>query len=58
MPLYADQARRGRIIWTDETSAGAAAAPAGTFPWLASLFLRRASGEAFFMCAATIVSPR
>lgn len=52
------KARRGRIIWTDESSAGAAAAPAGSFPWLASLFLRRASGEAFFMCAATVVSPR
>ena len=54
----ADQrARGGRIIWTDEESAGAAAAPEGTFPWLASLFLRRESGEAYFMCAATILTP-
>merc|ERR1740129_907107 len=54
----ADQrARGGRIIWTDEESAGATSAPEGTFPWLASLFLRRESGEAYFMCAATILTP-
>ena len=47
----------GRIIWTDEDSAGATSAPEGTFPWLASLFLRRESGEAYFMCAATILTP-
>ena len=55
----ADQrARRGRIIWTDPASAGAEAAPDGSFPWMASLFLRRDTGEAYFMCAATILSPR
>jgi len=54
----ADQrARGGRIIWTDEDSAGATSAPEGTFPWLASLLLRRESGEAYFMCAATILTP-
>jgi hypothetical protein len=54
----ADQrARGGRIIWTDEESAGASSAPDGSFPWLASLFLRRESGEAYFMCAATILTP-
>ncbi|XP_023345706.1 tryptase gamma [Eurytemora carolleeae] len=52
------KARRGRIIWEDEESAGAKPAPDGTFPWLASLFLRRSTGEAYFMCAAAIVSDR
>lgn len=53
------KSRRGRIIWTDEESAGANIAPDGSFPWLASLFLRRPeTGEAYFMCAATILSPR
>jgi len=55
----ADQrSRRGKIIWTDQASAGARAAPDGSFPWMASLFLRRDTGEAYFMCAATILSPR
>jgi len=53
-----DQRKRGgRIIWTDERSAGAESAPDGSFPWLASLFLRREGGEAYFMCAATILTP-
>ena len=30
----------------------------GSFPWLASLFLRQSSGEAYFMCAATILTTR
>ena len=55
----ANQRRRsGRIIWSDPRSAGAASAPDGSFPWMASLFLRRDSGEAYFMCAATILSSR
>jgi len=52
------KARRGRIIWSDDDSAGANSAPDGSFPWLASLFLRRETGEAYFMCAAAIVSDR
>jgi len=51
------KARRGRIIWEDANSAGANAAPDGSFPWMASLFLRRPSGEAYFMCSATILTP-
>lgn len=52
------EARKGRIIWTDTSSAGANNAPDGSFPWLASLFLRRPeTGEAYFMCAATILTP-
>ena len=39
------KARRGRIIWEDANSAGANAAPDGSFPWMASLFLRRPSGK-------------
>jgi len=49
--------RQGRIIVPDSRSSGAAAPPAGSFPWLASLFLRRPSGEAYFMCAATLITP-
>jgi len=49
--------RQGRIIVPDSRSAGAAAPPAGSFPWLASLFFRRPSGEAYFMCAATLITP-
>ena len=52
------KSRRGRIVWTDSDSQGAQAAPEGSFPWLASLFLRQASGEAYFMCAATILTTR
>ena len=52
------RARRGRIIWTDEDSAGAAQPEDGSFPWLASLFLRQSTGEAYFMCAATILTSR
>jgi len=53
------RAREGRIIWTDSESAGANNAPDGSFPWLASLFLRRPeTGEAYFMCAATILTPQ
>eukprot|EP00092_Neocalanus_flemingeri_P086090 GFUD01108432.1.p1 GENE.GFUD01108432.1~~GFUD01108432.1.p1 ORF type:complete len:358 (-),score=94.66 GFUD01108432.1:234-1307(-) len=52
------KARRGRIIWTDADSQGAQAAPEGSFPWMASLFLRQATGEAYFMCAATILTSR
>lgn len=51
------RARQGRIIVPDARSAGAAAPPTGSFPWLASLFLRRPSGEAYFMCAATLLTP-
>lgn len=51
------RARKGRIIVPDSRSAGAAVAPDGSFPWLASLFLRRESGEAYFMCAATVLTP-
>jgi len=49
--------RQGRIIVPDSRSSGAAAPPAGSFPWLASLFLRRPTGEAYFMCAATLITP-
>jgi len=52
------KARRGRIVWTDADSSGANAAPDGSFPWMASLFLRQATGEAYFMCAATIITPK
>ena len=52
------KARRGRIIWTDNESQGARAAPEGSFPWLASLFLRQDSGDAYFLCAATILTHR
>ena len=52
------RARRGRIVWTDEDSAGASQPEDGSFPWLASLFLRQSSGEAYFMCAATILTSR
>ena len=52
------RARRGRIVWTDEDSAGASQPEDGSFPWLASLFLRQSSGEAYFMCAATILTNR
>ena len=52
------RARRGRIIWTDEDSKGANSPEEGSFPWLASLFLRQTSGEAYFMCAATILTTR
>merc|ERR1719191_2688564 len=51
------RARRGRIVWTDEKSQGATAPPPGSFPWLASLFLRQTTGEAYFMCAATVLTP-
>ena len=37
---------------------GASSPPEGSFPWLASLFLRQSSGEAYFMCAATILTSR
>jgi len=50
--------RRGRIIIPSSDTAGAISAPSGSFPWLASLFLRRKSGEAYFMCAATILTPK
>ncbi len=36
---------------------GTEAAPHGTFPWLASLFVLFRNGEALFMCAATIITP-
>ena len=45
-------------MWTDEDSAGATQPEDGSFPWLASLFLRQSSGEAYFMCAATILTTR
>jgi len=45
-------------VWTDAESQGATTAPDGSFPWLASLFLRQDTGEAYFMCAATILTPR
>ena len=52
------KSRQGRIIWTDADSQGASAAPDASFPWMASLFLRQASGDAYFMCAATILTSR
>ena len=57
-PRPQQRARRGRIVWTDEDSAGATQPEDGSFPWLASLFLRQSSGEAYFMCAATILTSR
>ena len=57
-PRPQQRARRGRIVWTDEDSAGATQPEDGSFPWLASLFLRQSSGEAYFMCAATILTTR
>jgi len=52
------KARRGRIVWTDPNSQGATAAPDASFPWMSSLFLRHSTGEAYFMCAATILTSR
>jgi V8-like Glu-specific endopeptidase len=50
--------RNGRIIVEDPDSAGAITPPDGTFPWLASLFLRKkAGGGAYFLCSATILTP-
>jgi len=58
MPLT-DRAprRRGRIVWDDTDTMGTAPAPSGTFPWMASLFVLFRSGEALFMCAATVLTP-
>lgn len=48
--------RRGRIIWGRNNTMGSLPAPRGSFPWMASLFVLYRSGEALFMCAATIVN--
>ena len=39
-PISFQRQRQGRIIVPDSRSSGATAPPAGSFPWLASLFLR------------------
>lgn len=49
--------RRGRVVWDDNESMGAAAAPRGTFPWMVSLFVLLKNGEALFMCAGTLLTP-
>jgi len=49
--------RRGRIVWDDEDSKGAAPAPRGTFPWMVSLFVLLKNGEALFMCAGALITP-
>ncbi len=49
--------RRGRIVWDEVDTMGTAPAPSGTFPWMASLFVLFRSGEALFMCAATVLTP-
>jgi hypothetical protein len=52
------RSRRGRIVWSDETSMGSAPAPRGSFPWMVSLFvLISGTGEALFMCAGTLLTP-
>jgi len=51
------QPRRGRIVWDDDDSNGAAPAPRGTFPWMVSLFVLLKNGEALFMCAGTLLTP-
>eukprot|EP00094_Tigriopus_californicus_P008547 TCALIF_08238-PA protein Name:"Similar to PRSS12 Neurotrypsin (Pan troglodytes)" AED:0.04 eAED:0.04 QI:81/0/0.33/0.66/0/0/3/0/330 len=48
--------RRGRIVWGRNDTMGSFPAPRGSFPWMASLFVLYNSGEALFMCAATIVN--
>ena len=52
------KARRGIFIWTEYESQGAHAAAEGSFPWLASLFLRQDSGDAYFLCVASILTTR
>lgn len=49
--------RRGRIVWDDDDSKGAAPAPRGTFPWMVSLFVLLKNGEALFMCAGALITP-
>lgn len=49
--------RRGRVVWDDNESMGAAPAPRGTFPWMVSLFVLLKNGEALFMCAGTLLTP-
>lgn len=49
--------RRGRIVWDDDDSMGAAASPSGTFPWMVSLFVLLKNGEALFMCAGALLTP-
>jgi len=49
--------RRGRIVWEDDDSMGAAVAPKGSFPWMVSLFVLLKNGEALFMCAGALITP-
>ena len=51
------QPRRGRIVWDDDDSKGAAPAPRGSFPWMVSLFVLLKNGEALFMCAGALITP-
>jgi len=51
------QPRRGRVVWEDDDSMGAASAPRGSFPWMVSLFVLLKNGEALFMCAGTLLTP-
>ena len=51
------QPRRGRIVWEDDDSMGAAVAPKGSFPWMVSLFVLLKNGEALFMCAGALITP-
>lgn len=52
--------RQGRIVWTDDDSQGSRPPPAGSYPWMASLFMlvpKSEEGVALFMCAGTILTP-
>ncbi len=44
-------------MWDQSDTMGAAPAPRGTFPWMASLFVLFRSGEALFMCAGAVLTP-